>query len=111
MKLYSKDISIINDIYSDLKENDTIVKRVIEEDNRAENMGSYLELAKISVMAINVIITYLTYHHLTEEKHYIHLKYKDGTELKLANLTKEEKTKKLAKLKDTWKNVTYIDLG
>ncbi|HIP11469.1 MAG TPA: hypothetical protein EYG73_01995 [Arcobacter sp.] len=111
MKLYSKDISIINGIYSDLKENDTIVKRVIAEDTRAGNMGSYLELAKISVIAINAIIAYLTYHHLTEEKHYIHLKYKDGTEIKFTNLTKEKKKEKLAKLKDTWGNLTYIDLG
>lgn len=111
MKLYSKDISIINNIYSDLKENNIIVKRVIEEDNRAADMGNYLELAKISILGVNAIIAYLAYHHSTEEKHYIHLKYKDGTELKLANLTKEEKTKKLTRLKDTWENVSYIDLG
>jgi len=111
MKLYSKDISIINDIYADLKENDTIVKRVIDEDNRSGDMGSYLELAKISILAINSIISYLTYHHLTEEKHYIHLKYKDGTELKLTNLSKKDKKEKLDKLKDTWDNLTYIDLG
>lgn len=111
MKLYSQNHEIINAIYQDLKENDIIVKRVINEDNRAGDMGSYIDLATVSITAIATIISYLSYKHLTNEKHYIHLKYKDGMELKLANLSEEEKKEKLAKLKGTWNNLVYIGIG
>ena len=111
MRIVSKTPLLLDEIFNDLrKEHIESEKMTQKSDGAMGDVTIYIALTALGLQGIDTFISYLAYR-VSQKKNYIHFTYKDGTTIKLNNLSKEEQQVKLNDLKKQFDNLEYLEIG
>jgi len=113
MKIISDNPQLLDEISRDLtRKNIQFEKGTEEVEGAMGDLTTNIALTSLALQAIDAFINYLSYR-LSQKKNYIHFKLKDGIEVKLENLSKEELETKKSELRSYINDdkLEYITIG
>ncbi len=115
MRIVSDDALLLDEVFNDLKNEDIKLEKSTKKvDGAMGTPTDFLAILSVGIGGISAVIAYLTYR-LNQKNSFVHIKYKKeykgGVEIKLENLTKEERKEKENEIKAYWNELEYIALG
>lgn len=116
MKIISNKPELLDEFYAKLhREHISVDKDIQKIENAQGDITLYLTIAGLTMQTISTFLDVLTYfnskHSSRNEQFYIHIRFKDGTIVKLENLSKEEQNRKLNILSEKYDNIDFIEIG
>jgi len=106
MKITSTDPLLLNELFNDLEREYITVTKETKELKDAMGIGTTIAL----ILDSSVKITKLFSFWINQKNYYIHIKLKDGREMKLNNLSQEKQQQEFEAVRNRGE-ILFIDIG
>jgi hypothetical protein len=112
MKILSTDSFLLDELFNDLEQEHIVVEKesqIVDGGMSATGITTAISLGSLTLKTIDTLLKVLNFFQ-AQKNYYIHLKLKDGREIKLNDLSKEKQVEEFNAIKDNI-NVIFLEKG